>query len=156
MRILRPDETFDPTTVRVTVDVPFLEHLEEMCQRAVELASSRKYALIYHAHVEDEDEAGNLVTRERLVVEDQEPWYFENKPIQCPRDADAIAEANGEPKAFPSMLFRPRKHERGVEVVVSRPSLCDECVHKLCRLSQGNCFDKQFERLPALSAPEGH
>lgn len=155
MLILRPDQTFDPATVRVHVDASFLENLEEMCQRAIELASRNKYALIYHARVGAEDEHGQPTVRERLVIEDQDPWYFERKPIQCPREADAIAEANDDPKAFPSMLFRRRKDRLGAEAVVSRPNLCDECIHKVCRLVEGNCFGKQFERLPSTEALEG-
>lgn len=151
MQILRPEETYDPSTIRVVVDAPFMAHLEEMAQRGTQFAAQGKFAAIYHAHVEDVNPlTGKLETRERIVIEDFEPWYFKAKAIQCPREADAIAEANGDPKAFPSMLFRPRAGTDTPEVVVSRPSLCDSCVHRFARGVQGNCFNKQFERLPEV------
>lgn len=168
MPLFTPDQ-IDPETIRITVDAPFLENLQALTQQAIEKARfGKKVALIHHYRQDlyetlpedaPADAAPSIVGYQDWVgFRDYEPDFFEKGEYQCPRDADGQweNEHGGKPRPFPSIMVTadPRDPDSGrVEIVVSKPSLCDSCVHGLSRKIAGHCIGLRFESLPTLRDP---
>lgn len=138
-------DQIDPSTLHLVVDQPFLDHLEELTQRAVAIAQFQQLiVLIHHQSVEEENQV-----KEKLVYRTYAPENFHKGLIRCPRDADALWEKqNQRPRYFPSILVEPRQPLWSApEVVVSKPSLCEGCVHRLHRATQGDCHGLAYQAL---------
>lgn len=138
-------DQIDPATLHLVVDQPFLEHLEELTQRAVAIAQFQQLiVLIHHQTVEEEN-----TTKEKLVYRTHAPEVFHKGLIRCPRDADALWEQqNGKPRYFPSILVEPTQPLWSAPaVVVSKPSLCEGCVHYLHRQTAGDCHGLAYQSL---------
>lgn len=172
MSFYGPDE-IDPETIRITVDAPFLENLQDLTEKAIRRARyDNKVAVVHHyrelkyadvpAPEPGADVVPDAVAAEPAVVgyqdfvgfRDYEPDMFEKGEFQCPRDADAEWEAqNKAPRPFPSiMVARDLKDPASgkVSVVVSKPSLCDSCEHSLSRKLKGMCPGLRFTPLQQL------
>lgn len=143
----------DPEAFFVEVNVPFLEHLEDLVQMGLELARERgKVVLIYQDKEERETDEGVVYGQDVIAYRDYEPDWFAKCTFNCPKDADDSWSAQNldsaghpKPRPFPSMLITPQQG-----LVVSKPSLCEGCVHRVSRGVTGNCHGKAFEPLPAL------
>lgn len=136
----------DPETIRISVDVPFMEHLSELIYRARNKArASRKVVAISHyTKVEEPLIAGDTpTTSEMISFRDYEPEFFAKGVHQCPQNADADWEQqHKQARPFPSILV----DESGA-VAVAKPGLCDGCVHNLHRKTQGHCTGLRFTPL---------
>lgn len=133
MRFL--EHEIDPSTVRVSVDVPFLEHLEELVQIATYKALIHQKTSTIYA---DKDESGHHIT-----YRDYDQQAFESQTIQCPQEADALwLEQQGEPRPFPSIVVKPPQ-----SVIVSKPSLCEGCIYRLEKNVVGHCHNKHYKAL---------
>ena len=138
-------DQIDPATLHLVVDQPFLDHLEELTQRAVAIAQFQQLVvLIHHQTVEEE---GTI--KEKLVYRTYAPEMFAKGLVRFPRDADALWEQqNQRPRYFPSILVAPTQPMWSApEVVVSKPSLCEGCQHYLHRQTTGDCHGLAYQAL---------
>ncbi len=141
----------DPETVHlIGVDVPFVEHLQGLGHQALMRARRfNKYVTIHQDVDAPEPTPENPEPKayEALAYRDYEADFFERGYIQCPREADLeFQEQNNRPRPFPSTLVTPTG-----QMVVSKPGLCDGCVHRLQRGVNNHCYGLQFTPLTELT-----
>ena len=148
------DHEIDPESVHISVNVPFMAHLEDLVQMAVYLAQRGKVVAISHDQDQVVADDGTVRLVDVIGYRDFEPDWFEKRDLLCPRDADLEwerqqAEAgNPRPRPFPSILVKPPKIPgAAAQLVVSKPSLCEGCVHWLGRALSGTCVGKAFTPL---------
>ena len=140
----------DASTIHLTIDAPFRENLEGLIYMArVKARTMNKVVLVYH-----ELQQGAVVVEgvspqvhEVIAVKDFEPDFFNKLVLQCPRAADIeFEEQQKKPRPFPSILVNPQG-----KVAVSKPSLCDSCVHRLQKGAFGHCHQLQFTPLAEVA-----
>lgn len=138
----------DPETLRVAVDVPFMDHLKNLMDKAMDLSRRGKVVSIYHQHDPAyTNEAGEEVAAaDHIGYRDYEPDFFNKGYFLCPRDADAEFEVqNKSSRPFPSIIIEDGKP------IVSKPGLCDQCEHRLHRATKGNCQGLRFKALAKVA-----
>ncbi len=71
---------------------------------------------------------------------------FVKETITCPQDADILyAQTNNKPRPLPSAVVQVKQRE--ALVIVSRPDLCDTCIHRLSRAVTNNCSGLRYKNI---------
>ena len=125
----------DPESIHLNQDIPIRDNLEGLIQVAkLKARKEGSYIMISHGFDANGDES--------IHFKGMTPEEFEKGYIWCPQQADlTYQEQNKKPRPFPSILVTPQG-----EVIVSKSSLCDGCVHRL-RRSVFGCVSVHFEPL---------
>jgi hypothetical protein len=134
MSCYRPDE-IDPNTITVQGDYPHLRDLLGGSIREASVQAKRQKAFFRIGYEERDGGPG-------IILQEIPHAVFNDALYQCPRAFDI-----DEPSPLPTVLVTPEG-----DAVVSKPSLCDGCVHRLERGVTGNCYMRRFEALKEIKA----
>ncbi len=74
---------------------------------------------------------------------------FVKELITCPQDADILfAQTQNKPRPLPSAVVQVK--QRQATIIVSKPDLCDTCIHRLSRTVTNNCSGLRYKNISEI------